>query len=120
MTADMAAIGQFDVVLYLGVLYHMENPLELLQPVRQLTREVAVIETEAVAIGGFGNRPFCEFFPPKAKLYDDPTNFWVPNALALVGLCETAGFSRVELLTTPPTPAQGQIARYRLIAHAFV
>jgi tRNA (mo5U34)-methyltransferase len=120
MTADVAAIGQFDVVLYLGVLYHMENPLESLRRVRQLTREVAVIETEAVAISGFENRPFCEFFPPKAKLSEDPTNFWAPNAAALMGLCEAASFSRVEVLTRPPTPAQGQIARYRLIAHAFV
>jgi hypothetical protein len=72
-----------------------------------------------VAIGGFEQRPFCEFFPPKAKLLGDPTNFWAPNGPALVGLCEAAGFSRVELLTTPPVPAPGQTARYKLVAHAF-
>jgi len=119
MTADTAEIGQFDVVLFLGVLYHMENPLEALKRVRQFTGSVAVIETEAMAIGGFEQRPFCEFFPPRAKLLGDPTNFWAPNGPALVGLCEAAGFSRVELLTTPPAPAVGQTARYRLIAHAF-
>lgn len=97
----------------------MENPLGSLERVRQLTRDVAGIETEAVAIGGFENRPLCEFFPPGAKLSDDPTNFWAPNAAALVGLCEAAGFSRVELLTTPPSAAAGDLARYRLIAHAF-
>jgi tRNA (mo5U34)-methyltransferase len=120
MTGDIEALGRFDVVLYMGVLYHMENPLESLKRVRRLTSGIAVIETEAVAIGGFEHRPFCEFFPPQAKLADDPTNFWAPNAPALVGLCEDAGFSRVELLTTPPAPASGQITRYRLIAHAFV
>lgn len=119
MSSDAAALEQFDLVLFLGVLYHMESPLASLERVRQLTRDLAVIETEAVAIGGFENRPFCEFFPPKAKLADDPTNFWAPNATALVGLCEAAGFSRVELLTVPPTPALGQIARYRLVAHAY-
>jgi len=119
MTADLTALGQFDVVLFMGVLYHMENPLGSLERVRHLTRDVAVIETEAVAIGGFETRPFCEFFPPRHKLSDDPTNFWAPNAAALVGLCETAGFSRIELLTRPPAPPPGEIARYRLIAHAF-
>lgn len=119
MTADATTLGQFDVVLFMGVLYHMENPLASLGRVRQLTREVAIIETEAIELGGFENRPFCEFFPPKAKLSDDPTNFWAPNGPALVGLCETAGFSRVELLTKRPAPAHGEIARYRLIAHAF-
>lgn len=119
MELNAAPLGQFDVVLYLGVLYHMENPLESLKRVREVTKEIAVIETEAMAAGGFEDRPLCEFFPPEAKLAGDPTNFWAPNAPALVGLCETAGFRRVELLTTPPTPRRGEISRYRLVAHAF-
>ena len=120
MDTKVEDIGQFDVVLYLGVLYHMENPLESLRKVAQLTREVAIIETEAVAIGGHEARPLCEYFPPTAQLKDDPTNFWVPNAPALIGLCETAGFKRVEVFTVPPTARKGQIERYRLVAHAFV
>ena len=120
MEMDAGSVGQFDVVLFLGILYHMENPLASLRQVREVTKEVAVIETEAVAVGGFEHRPLCEFFHPGAPLYDDPTNFWVPNAPALVGLCEAIGFSRVELLTTPPNARKGSIARYRLVAHAFV
>lgn len=120
MRVEPESVGKFDVVLYLGVLYHMESPLESLKRVRRLTKEVAVIETEAVAVGGFGERPLCEFFPPAAKLSDDPTNFWAPNAPALAGLCEAAGFNRVKLLTAAPAPRRGRIARYRLVAHAFV
>lgn len=119
MKMNVESLGQFDIVLYMGVLYHMDDPLEALRRVRQMTKQVAVIETEAVAVGGFEDRPLCEFFPTGAKLMDDPTNFWAPNELALVGLCETAGFSRVELLSTPPDPGMGQTARYRLAAHAF-
>ena len=120
METRVELIGQFDVVLYLGVLYHMENPLESLRRVAQLTREVAIIETEAVAIGGHDTRPLCEYFPPKAKLMDDPTNFWAPNAAALIGLCETAGFKRVEILTKAPRVRKGRVRRYRLVAHAFM
>lgn len=120
MKMDVQSLGQFEVVLYMGVLYHMEDPLEALRRVRRVTKQVAVIETEAVAVGGFEDRPLCEFFPTGAKLMDDPTNFWAPNAPALVGLCKTAGFSRVELLCAPPDPGVGQTARYRLVAHAFV
>jgi tRNA (mo5U34)-methyltransferase len=120
MKMNLEALGRFDVVLYLGVLYHMENPLESLRRVCQLTKGIAVIETEAIAVGGFENTPLCEFFSPRAQLLDDPTNFWAPNASALVGLCETAGFNAVELLTTPPTTTGTRIARYRLIAHAHV
>ena len=119
MTVDLREVGSFDVVLYLGVLYHMEDPLAALRRVRALTRGVAIIETEAVAVGGFPQRAMSEFFPPDAKLSDDPTNFWAPNAPCLVGLCETAGFTRVELKTSPPVPVAGRVARYRLVAHAF-
>jgi tRNA (mo5U34)-methyltransferase len=117
---SLESVGSFDVVLYLGVLYHMEDPLAALRRVRALTREVAIIETEAVAIGGLERHALVEFFPPNAKLSDDPTNFWAPNAPGLVGLCRTAGFGRVDLLTEPPRPRRGRLARYRLVAHAFV
>ena len=120
MRMDAETLGQFDVVLYLGVLYHIDDPLESLRRVRRVTKGVAIIETEAIAIGGCENRPLCEFFPPSAKLSDDPTNFWAPNAAALIGLCEEAGFRSVDVLTTPPTPRRGRVARYRLVAHASV
>lgn len=119
MELDAASFGTFDVVLFLGVLYHMDNPLESLRRVRQVTNEVAIIETEAIVLGGFEDRPMCEFFPVNAKLLDDPTNFWAPNASALVGLCLTAGFKRVELLTKRPKARRGKIVRYRLVAHAW-
>lgn len=119
MTIDLQTFGQFDIVFYLGVLYHVENPLAALQRLRQVTKQVAIIETEAAHFGGFETTPLCEFFPTKAKLGNDPTNFWAPNAPALVSLCEAAGFRKVQLLTAPPLAAKG-ISRYRLIAHAFV
>ncbi len=31
MTMDLATLGQFDVVLFLGVLYHMEEPLRAMR-----------------------------------------------------------------------------------------
>ena len=115
---DAATAGQFDVVLFMGVLYHIDDPVEALRRVRRVTREVAVIETEAIAIDGFENRSLCEFFPPRAKLSDDPTNYWAPTAAALVGLCEEAGFTRIEVQTRIPRPRSGRIVRYRLVAHA--
>ncbi len=37
MTMDLGGLGQFDVVLYLGVLYHMENPLQSLRRLLEAT-----------------------------------------------------------------------------------
>ena len=45
-TVDLEALGPFDVVFYLGVLYHMKEPLTCLERVRKVTTEVAVVETE--------------------------------------------------------------------------
>ncbi len=121
MEMDLAPLGTFDVVLFLGVLYHMAHPLAALERVCRLTGELAVIETEALALPGFEGRAVCEFFEGD-ELGADPTNWWVPNARALEGLCRAAGFRRAEVLTRPPRarfPRPGQVLRYRAVAHAW-
>ena len=34
------------------------------------------------------------------QLVGDPTNWWAPNAKALVGMCRAAGFREVDLLVS--------------------
>lgn len=63
VTLDVAALGRWDVVLYLGVLYHMEDPLRALRRVAAVTRELAVVETEAVAIAALEHEALWRFFP---------------------------------------------------------
>ncbi len=55
MTMDLATLGQFDVVLFLGVLYHMEDPLRALRHVVEMTAHggSVVIETAAEEIPRF-------------------------------------------------------------------
>jgi tRNA (mo5U34)-methyltransferase len=95
MTADLDALGSFDVVLYLGVLYHMRDPLAALTRLSKVTREVAVIETQAVVVPGYEEYSLFEFYPFD-ELNSDETNWWAPNAKALEDLCKAAGFARVE------------------------
>lgn len=98
MSMDLDPLGTFDVVLYLGVLYHMENPLASLRRVAKVTKEMAIVETDAVEFMGHPNTPLCEFFPSDERDYD-PTNWWAPNFAALSGLCKAAGFSKVVPMT---------------------
>jgi tRNA (mo5U34)-methyltransferase len=95
MRVDPAELGHFDVVLFLGVIYHMENPLEALRQVFRLARELAVIEFEAIATPGLEGRAICEFLSAD-QLNRDPTNWWIPNRAAIEAMCEAAGFRRVE------------------------
>ena len=103
MTVDWASLGApFDVVYYMGVLYHMENPLAALRRVAEATREVAVIETAAIDVPGMHGRALCEFYET-TELNGDPSNWWAPNEKALVGMCRAAGFARVEVKSAAPS-----------------
>jgi tRNA (mo5U34)-methyltransferase len=102
-TCDLEEIGAFDVVLYLGVLYHMKEPLSALERVRAVTKEVAVIETEAVHIQGLDDEALLQFYAG-SSLRTDFGNWYVPTIEALRNLCRAAGFSSVRTVAGPPDP----------------
>jgi tRNA (mo5U34)-methyltransferase len=102
-TIDLDELGQFDVVLYLGVLYHMKEPLTCLERLRVVTKEVAVIETEAVHIEGLDNEVLLQFHAG-SSLRTDFGNWYVPTIQALHNLCRAAGFTRIETVVGPPSP----------------
>jgi len=139
---DLEELGRFDVVLYLGVLYHMKEPLTCLERVRAVTKEVAVIETEAVHLQGLDDQVLLQFHAG-SSLRTDFGNWYVPTIEALHNLCRAAGFSSVTTVVGPPPappPAPPgrrlELARrlakipvpapsapsqnYRAVVHAFV
>ena len=120
MTCDLAALGQWDVVLYLGVLYHMEEPLTALRRLAAVTRERAVVETEAIVVPGLEHEALWRFFPG-AELNGDVSNWWAPNLAGLLGGLRAAGFADAQPALGPPAAllaAPGGPHHYRLTAHA--
>jgi tRNA (mo5U34)-methyltransferase len=118
---DLSPIGQFDVVLFAGVLYHLADPIGTLRQVFSVTKDVAVISTHAVRVGGFEDRAMAECFPHD-EFAGDPTNWWVPNMKCLRGWCEAAGFSKIEVVLGPNETVQlaaGESDMYVAIVHAF-
>jgi glycosyltransferase involved in cell wall biosynthesis/SAM-dependent methyltransferase len=101
MTMDLARLGQFDIVFYLGVLYHMQDPLAALRRLAAVARELVVIESEAVVVPGYEHLAICRFYEG-SELNQDASNWWAPNQKALEGLCRAAGFARVETIVGPP------------------
>jgi tRNA (mo5U34)-methyltransferase len=85
-------VGQFDIVLFCGVFYHLRNPLALLEQVATLATEVLVVESRIIA--PFSRRPFMRFYPG-AELDGDPTNWWSPNRACMVAMLRDLGFPRV-------------------------
>ena len=100
---DLDDLGQFDVVLYLGVLYHMKEPLTCLERVRAVTKEVAVIETEALHLEHLGHEALMQFHAG-SSLRTDFGNWYVPTIEALHNLCRAAGFSQIRTIVGPPAP----------------
>ncbi len=75
LKVDVRQIGTFDVVFFLGVLYHMENPLEAMKRVAEFTKQLAIIETAAVNFPGYEHSSLCEFYESN-ELNNDVSN-WV-------------------------------------------
>jgi tRNA (mo5U34)-methyltransferase len=112
---DLGSLGTWDVVLSLGVLYHLKDPFDALRRLRGLTAELAVVETHAVEVPGQEDVPLWHFYPG-AELNADSSNWWAPNMAALRATLTAAGFSRVTVKQGPPPDATD----YRAVVHAHV
>ena len=116
---DLSFLGTFDVVLFLGVLYHMQDVLGSLRRLAELTSGMAIVETEARVFAGAAATPLVEYLA--GHYVDDPTNWWAPNEAALRLMFLEAGFATVEIFGDPPDPPEPSATepvRYRTILHA--
>ena len=93
-------VGQFDVVFFLGVLYHLRHPLLALERIASLTRQQLILETVVDMVGI--RRPAVAFYPGR-ELSNDPTNWWAPNLPALHGMLRDVGFAQVRTVTPEPS-----------------
>ena len=70
---------QFDVVLFLGVLYHLRHPLLAIDSLRRLTRGTLYLET---AVSGEPTDPPRADFYRRDELNADGSNWFSPPSLA--------------------------------------
>jgi tRNA (mo5U34)-methyltransferase len=88
--------GLFDIVFFLGVIYHLRNPLLALDRIRKLMKPGGLLFVESAlstdeAIKNL-DIPVWRFYP-RNTLNNDDTNKWAPNLLGLSMVVEEAGFS---------------------------
>ena len=96
MDLSVDRVGQFDLVLFLGVFYHLRHPFTALERIAPLVRRHLIVETVLDMVGI--TRPAMAFYPMR-ELNNDPTNWWAPNVPAMRGMLEAVGFDRVEVVT---------------------
>jgi tRNA (mo5U34)-methyltransferase len=89
-------VGVFDLVLFLGVLYHLRHPLLALERIFSVTGRHLILETHVDMV--WGKRPAMVFYP-SGELRHDQTNWWGPNPAAVVSMLKSVGFKRVEVVS---------------------
>ena len=98
-----AGVGKFDIVFFLGVLYHIRHPLLALEIVCALTRDVAIVDSFVTDPDDWrehaGEIPNLEFYELD-ELGNQFGNWFGPSVACLMGMCRAAGFARVEFLGT--------------------
>jgi hypothetical protein len=87
-------LGTFDIVLFLGVLYHLKHPLLALENVCGLCRDMACVES-FVTDSTPDAIPAMEFYET-AELRGQLDNWCGPNIACLLAFTRTAGFARVQ------------------------
>ncbi len=106
---DVGSLGErFDVVIFMGVLYHLRHPLLALDLIHEHVADDLLLfqsmqRGSAEAVDVPENRDFWDTAlfdePGYPKLHfierryaDDPTNWWAPNAACSAAMLRSAGF----------------------------
>jgi tRNA (mo5U34)-methyltransferase len=92
-----AQIGYFDIVMFLGVLYHLKHPMLALEKVCELSTDMVCVESFVSGDGGdLSAKPVMEFYET-TELCGQFDNWVGPNTACLLAMCRSAGFARVQL-----------------------
>jgi tRNA (mo5U34)-methyltransferase len=107
---DVGELGErFDVVLFMGVLYHLRHPLLALDLIRtHVAKETLVFQS--MIRGSQGRLPLAPDYPfEEREMFDHPswpklhfveqryahdeTNWWIPNRACVEAMLRSAGFA---------------------------
>ncbi|HXM45475.1 MAG TPA: methyltransferase domain-containing protein [Bryobacteraceae bacterium] len=92
-----AEIGYFDLVMFLGVLYHLKHPMLALETVCALATDMVCVESFVIDDPADpAAKPLMEFYET-TQLCGQFDNWVGPNTACLLAMCRSAGFARVHL-----------------------
>jgi tRNA (mo5U34)-methyltransferase len=108
-------LGEFDVVLVLGLIYHLENPIGALRVARGHTRRMCVVETQVTpnvsGVTDWGSYRYIKQIVGSFAMVDETVEVAAgnreantvalslfPSVEALVFIMRALGFQRVEVL----------------------
>lgn len=133
--ARAADVGEHDVTLMLGLLYHLENPVRVLRLARAATRKLMLIETQVVphmsGIVDWGSWRFQRHMVGAFGIIDETEETHAseasvhgiclaPSIQTLEWLLRRVGFGRVERLMPPADGYEQLVGHKRAMFAAHV
>lgn len=100
-------VGKFDLVLCLGILYHMKDPWKMINLLGKITKQQVIIESWTD--GNYLNMPAMIFYP-NGEINNDFHTYWGPNILCLLNMLYKAGFNKLEVK---------HLVNSRVVIHGF-
>ena len=133
LSADTAP---YELCLFLGVLYHLENPMLCLRNISRVTSELCIIETQVVdEVEGhaeWGARAWTRPYHGILALIDESGEFYnrnaetgaspvaaCPSPKALHFMLRQAGFRRTQIITPPPDAYEQHGRGKRVVCAAY-
>jgi ubiquinone/menaquinone biosynthesis C-methylase UbiE len=128
--------GRYELCLFLGLLYHLENPMLCLRNISRVTGELCVIETQVVdEVEGqteWGGRDWTRPYHGVLALIDEGDEFYndigetgasplatCPSPHALHFMLKQAGFRKSEIIEPPPGAYEQHQRRKRVVCVAY-
>jgi len=124
--------GAFDLSLFLGIFYHLEDPVRGFRLMRALTKEVCVVEGQVARHWGsettaWGKSDELRAGPACVVIDADPNHTspgsaicMVPSLEALQKIVRAAGFTRTEIIRPAAGMHEQFLAFDRVMLFAFV
>jgi SAM-dependent methyltransferase len=129
------AVGAFDIVFFLGLLYHIENPMGANRLLQSLTKTICVIETQLTRqreplYSGWGQESVTLELPASIAILNEAHQetdslaahnslSFIPNAEAVRLMLAAAGFERVEQMRAAPAMNRQYVRNDRAVFIAW-
>lgn len=112
---EVEKLGQFDIVFFFGVIYHLKHPLLALEKISSVCSGSIYVETVSLdeyspyrgGIGkGFAENEMVMEFYPGSQYGCNINNWWAPTLQCLGAMLKTVGFKDIECWPLTETPKQ--------------
>ena len=96
---DIDKLGKFDIVLGLGLLYHLKSPLIGLEILKKLTKQCVIIESHFIK-GEESLMKYNANVDENGNVRKNNHSTWFPTLKALKEMMKDVGFINIEVLNT--------------------